>query len=72
MTDMIFDPMQSGLINLLDYLSQHVLTCLIPAFIEAGAIAAHVKKDAILRYFGPQTNKVTSYPVVLVSRSFLG
>ena len=71
MTDPLFDPLQSGLNNLLDYLSQHVLTCLIPAFFIAGAIAAYVKKDAILRYFGPQTKKYISYPVAAVSGTVL-
>ena len=71
MTDPLFDPLQSGLNNLLDYLSQHVLTCLVPAFFIAGAIAAYVKKDAILRYFGPQTKKYISYPVAAVSGTVL-
>ncbi|MDW5564339.1 MAG: permease [Methanomassiliicoccus sp.] len=61
----------SGLNSLLDYMSQHVLTCLIPAFFIAGAIAAFVKKDAILRYFGPQTRKYISYPVAAVSGTVL-
>jgi uncharacterized protein len=71
MTDPLLDPLQSGLNNLLDYLSQHVLTCLIPAFFIAGAIAAYVKKDAILRYFGPQTKKYISYPVAATSGTVL-
>lgn len=71
MTDPLLDPLQSGLNNLLDYLSQHVLTCLIPAFFIAGAIAAYVKKDAILRYFGPQTKKYISYPVAAISGTVL-
>lgn len=61
----------SGLNSLLDYLSQHVLTCLIPAFFIAGAIAAFVKKDAILRYFGPRTKKYISYPVAAISGTVL-
>jgi uncharacterized membrane protein YraQ (UPF0718 family) len=38
MSDLLLDPMMSGLNSLLDYMSQHVLTCLIPAFFIAGAI----------------------------------
>lgn len=71
MTDPLLDPLQSGLNSLLDYLSQHVLTCLVPAFFIAGAIAAYVKKDAILRYFGPQTKKYISYPVAAISGTVL-
>ena len=33
MNDPLPDPLQSGLSNLLDYLSQHVLSCLIPGHI---------------------------------------
>lgn len=71
MADILLDPLLSGLNSLLDYLSQHVLTCLIPAFFIAGAIAAFIKKDAILRYFGPKTKKYISYPVAAVSGTVL-
>jgi uncharacterized protein len=53
--------------GLIEYISQHTLTCLIPAFFIAGAIAAFVKKEAILKYFGPQTKKIVSYPVASIS-----
>ena len=36
----IMAALQAGLTTLLEYLSAHVLTCLIPAFFIAGAIAA--------------------------------
>jgi len=71
MSDLLVDPIMSGLSSLLDYMSQHVLTCLIPAFFIAGAIAAFVKKDAILRYFGPRTKRYISYPVAAISGTVL-
>lgn len=71
MSDLLLDPLMSGLNSLLDYMSQHVLTCLIPAFFIAGAIAAFVKKEAILKYFGPKTKKYISYPVAAVSGTVL-
>lgn len=71
MSDLLLDPLMSGVNSLMDYLSQHVLTCLIPAFFIAGAIAAFVKKDAILRYFGPKTKKYISYPVAAISGTIL-
>jgi len=37
---------------LLEYLSAHVLTCLISDFSIAGAISSMVRKEVILRYFG--------------------
>lgn len=64
---MLFGALQSGVDGLIEYISQHTLTCLIPAFFIAGAIAAFVKKEAILKYFGPQTKKYISYPVASVS-----
>ena len=46
---------QSGLeafMMLQEYARQHVLTCLIPAFFIAGAIAVFVSQAAVLKYFG--------------------
>ncbi|MFH1032708.1 MAG: permease [Chloroflexota bacterium] len=60
-----------GINGLIEYLSAHVLTCLVPALFIAGAIAAFVSQAAILKYFGPQANKVTSYGVASVSGSIL-
>lgn len=56
---------------LLEYLSEHVLTCLIPAFFIAGAIAVFVSKDAIMKYFGPEANRLLSYGVASVSGTLL-
>ncbi|UCE80801.1 MAG: permease [Methanobacteriota archaeon] len=49
-----------GLIN---YMSAHVLLCLIPAFFIAGALSALFRKEAITKYLGPETPKYISYPV---------
>ena len=45
--------LQSGWNALLEYLSAHVLTCLIPAFFIAGAIAIFISQGAVFKYFGP-------------------
>lgn len=71
MRDVLLEPFLGGLNSVLDYMSQHVLTCLIPAFFIAGAIAAFIKKDAILKYFGPRTRKAVAYPVAAVSGTVL-
>ncbi len=63
--------LQGGLDGLLEYLSAHVLTCLIPAFFIAGAIAVFVSQAAVLKYFGPQAKKVLSYSVASVSGTIL-
>jgi len=63
--------LQGGLNALLEYLSAHVLTCLIPAFFIAGAIAVFVSQAAVLKYFGPQAKRVLSYTVASVSGTIL-
>ncbi|KUO58285.1 MAG: permease [Gracilibacter sp. BRH_c7a] len=54
-----------------EYAREHVLFCLIPAFFIAGAIANFVSQGAVLRYFGPQANKLMSYSVASVSGTVL-
>ncbi len=61
----------AGLEALQDYLSAHVLTCLIPAFFIAGAIAVFVSKTSVLKYFGAHTKKYISYSVASVSGAIL-
>jgi hypothetical protein len=54
-----------------DYAQKHVLTCLVPAFFIAGAIAVFVSQASVLKYFGAGANKVLSYGVASVSGSVL-
>jgi len=61
----------SGVEALLEYLSFHVLTCLVPAFFIAGAISSMVRKEVILKYFGPSANKALSYAVASVAGTVL-
>ena len=61
----------SGVEALLEYLSFHVLTCLVPAFFIAGAISSMVRKEVILKYFGPSANKTLSYAVASVAGTVL-
>jgi uncharacterized membrane protein YraQ (UPF0718 family) len=61
----------SGLEMLQEYLSAHVLTCLVPAFFIAGAIAVFVSKKGVMKYFGAQTKKYISYSVASVSGAVL-
>lgn len=61
----------SGIEALQEYLSAHVLTCLIPAFFIAGAIAVFVSKQSVLKYFGAQTKKYISYSIASVSGGIL-
>jgi uncharacterized membrane protein YraQ (UPF0718 family) len=63
--------LMGGVNGLIGYLSAHVITCLVPALFIAGAIAAFVSQAAVLKYFGPQARKVTSYSVASVSGAVL-
>ena len=63
--------LKSGWDTLLDYLSLHVLTCLIPALFIAGAISVFVSQASVLKYFGPKANKFVAYGVGAVSGTIL-
>jgi len=65
---------QSGLeafMMLQEYAREHVLTCLIPAFFIAGAIAVFVSQASVLKYFGATARKILSYSVASISGTVL-
>lgn len=68
---MLNDAIMSGLVSVSDYLSAHVLACLVPAFFIAGAIAVFVSKDSVIRYFSTKTRKIVSYSIASVSGTVL-
>jgi hypothetical protein len=49
------------------YAEEHVLLCLIPAFFIAGAIGVFISQASVMKYLGPQANKVLAYGVASVS-----
>ncbi|MDD4924388.1 MAG: permease [Dehalococcoidales bacterium] len=67
----LIELLQAGWNGLLEYLSAHVITCLVPALFIAGAIAAFVSQAAILKYFGAKAKKPISYSVASVSGAVL-
>jgi uncharacterized membrane protein YraQ (UPF0718 family) len=69
--DIVWQLLKGGLDALIEYLSLHVITCLVPAFFIAGAIAIFVSQSAVLKYFGPGAKKVVSYSVASVSGTIL-
>lgn len=71
MMDILIEVFMSGLLSVYEYLSEHVLTCLVPAFFIAGAIAAFIKKEAILKYLGPDVDKKISFPIASISGAIL-
>ncbi|MEO0086135.1 MAG: permease [candidate division WOR-3 bacterium] len=60
-----------GFLMLQDYARLHVLLCLVPAFFIAGAIQNFISKEAVLKYFGPRSNKVLAYSVASISGAIL-
>jgi len=69
--EIVLNLFRGGLDALIEYLSFHVLTCLIPAFFIAGAISVFLSQAAVLKYFGPNANKFLSYGVASVSGTVL-
>jgi uncharacterized membrane protein YraQ (UPF0718 family) len=53
------------------YAQEHVILCLLPAFWIAGAIAAFVSQQSVMRYFGPNAPKLLSYGVASISGTIL-
>ena len=53
------------------YAREHVLLCLVPAFLIAGAIGVFVSQGSVMKYLGPKANKFVSYGVASVSGTVL-
>jgi uncharacterized protein len=58
--------LQSGAGSLASYLAAHVLLCLVPAFLIAGAMTALIPKEAITRYLGRNASPWVSYPMAAI------
>ena len=53
------------------YAREHVLLCLVPAFLIAGAISVFVSQASVMKYLGTKANKVLAYGVASVSGTIL-
>ncbi len=62
---------QESFLMLSDYVREHVLWCLVPAFFLAGAIMIFLDRQSIIRYLGPDANKSVAYGVASVSGAIL-
>ncbi|NYT00648.1 MAG: permease [Methanocellales archaeon] len=60
-----------GIDSLKEYLALHVLTCLVPAFFLAGAIASLMSKESLLKYLGGGTKRYVSYTIAATSGCLL-
>ena len=62
---------QAGLDSLKEYIGLHVLTCLVPAFLLAGAIVSFVSREAIIGHLGSAVNKFKSFPIAAGGSFFI-
>ncbi|HNV69360.1 MAG TPA: permease [Candidatus Ozemobacteraceae bacterium] len=53
------------------YAREHVLLCLVPAFFIAGAITIFISQASVMKYLGPNANKMLAYGVASVSGTIL-
>lgn len=53
------------------YAREHVILCLLPAFLIAGVIAIFVSQGAIIKYFGANARKWLAYSVASISGTVL-
>ena len=53
------------------YAREHVILCLVPAFFIAGAIAAFISQNSVIRYLGSKAKPVVAYGVASVSGTIL-
>lgn len=53
------------------YAQEHVILCLLPAFLLAGVIAVFVSQGSVLKYFGVNARKWIAYTVASVSGTIL-
>ncbi|HXE74895.1 MAG TPA: permease [Candidatus Xenobia bacterium] len=60
-----------GVAALKDYIALHVLTCLVPAFLLAGAMVTFVSRETILHYLGRQARKTSAFPLAAGSSFFV-
>ncbi|KRT77852.1 MAG: hypothetical protein XU14_C0004G0022 [Armatimonadetes bacterium CSP1-3] len=68
---MIADLLLAGLGAVQDYVALHVLTCLIPAFLLAGAMVTFISKEAIMQRLGAAASKPASFSTAAGASFFL-
>ncbi len=60
---MLAELVQAGLAALEEYVALHVLTCLVPAFLLAGAMVTFISREAIVRHIGAAASKLRAFPL---------
>jgi len=68
---MFLDLIFAGLIALKGYVAEHVITCLVPAFLLAGAMVSFISRDTIVKYLGYVANRIKSFALAGIGSFFL-
>lgn len=68
---MLFELIIAGLRAVQEYVALHVLTCLIPAFLLAGAMVAFINKEAIMARLGAAASKPASFATATAASFFV-
>jgi uncharacterized membrane protein YraQ (UPF0718 family) len=68
---MLIDILIAGLNALREYIALHVLTCLIPAFLLAGAIVTFISRETIIGYLGATAQKLSSFGIAAGGSFFI-
>ncbi|MDZ7291840.1 MAG: permease [candidate division KSB1 bacterium] len=68
---MIWQIILAGLKALQEYIALHVFTCLIPAFLLAGAMVTFISRETIIRYLGAAAHKLQSFGLASISSFFV-
>lgn len=68
---MISEFLTAGLMSLREYVAEHVITCLVPAFLLAGAMVSFISKEIIIKYLGYAANKIKSFTLATAGSFFL-
>lgn len=53
------------------YAREHVILCLLPAFVIAGAMAVYISQGAVMRHLGPQAPKPVAFGVASIAGTLL-
>src|SRR5512132_1859387 len=65
------DSLQEAFALLQWYAREHVVSCLLPALLIAGAIAVFISQGAVIRLLGAGANKVVAYGIASISGTIL-
>ncbi|MFP4443097.1 MAG: permease [Spirochaetia bacterium] len=67
----VMGSVREAVLLLNEYVREHVLLCLVPAFFIAGAIMVFLNQQAVIKYLGPDAPKLTAYGVASISGTIL-